>query len=111
MATVGGSVVGSPTVTISEPTTRTQYYIDAPVASTEVSQSLSANVKKLIIYVESLTARSSFSFTAAQSAVSSGGTLIPEGCAYTMDDINVSSPTLYIQTNKASQKIIVEEWT
>ena len=111
MATVGGSVVGSPNVTITAPATRKQYYIDAPLANTEVSQVLSANVKKLLIYVESLAANSSYSFAVGTSSVALGGTLIPRTCSYTMDGVKVVAPTLFIQTDQASQKVIVEEWT
>jgi len=105
----GDPVPVTGTLTVAEATTPTIYNVASPgTANTEFSQALNDNTKKLMIRVRGV-AVLKFSFTSGQS-----GTLyvsIPPGANYCVDGLNISSQTLYMQCNKASQTVEVIEWT
>jgi len=84
------------------------YNLSAPVADTEVSQVLSANVKQLLIKVRG-NAKMQIAFVSTESGTKF--MTVPNGSVLSLEDLKLSSTTLYLQTNKASQIIEILEWT
>lgn len=89
------------------PTNPTLYTVSAPVAGTEYSQLLASNTKKFTILVKDGAAKLQFAYTAGQSGTNFFP--VPVGCAYTVVDINYTG-SIYFQTNKASQVVVIEVW-
>ena len=100
----GNPVPVSLTPAIVSPTI---YNVATTTADTEVSQVLSANTKQLLIQNRGR-GRVQFSFTSGQSGTNY--ITIPPGASLTLTDLNISSGTLYLQSNKANQTIEVLEW-
>lgn len=86
--------------------TPTIYNVSVPLAATEVSQALSAGVKRFTIKVRG-NSTLQLAFTSGQSGTNYIS--IPFGCTYTEDGLNFSG-TLYFQTVKASQTVEILEW-
>lgn len=82
------------------------YNVSVPLASTEVSQALSANVKRFTIRVRG-NSKIQLSFISGQSGTNY--ITIPKGCTYTEDQLNFTG-TLYFQTSNGSQVVEILEW-
>jgi len=89
---------GSPTI----------YHVSAPTANTEVLQALPDGTKQVEVVVESLNASAQFAYTATESGTDYF--IIPAGTAHKDSGLNLINKTLYIQTDKNSQTIIVKVW-
>ena len=82
--------------------------ISIPLANTEVSQVLSANVKRLEIRARQLNANLQFAFTAGQSNITFIS--IPGAATFSIDSLDLVGATLYIQSDKASTVVEVLEF-
>jgi len=90
-------------------TTPQIFNITVPLANTEVSQALPANVKRFLIKVRGYKSKLKLSYTAGQS-----GTNYIEvslGNSYGEEGINVPSLTTYFQTDKANQIVEILAWS
>ena len=85
------------------------YNVPAAVAGTEYSQALSAGTRKIMFKTKSTGAKIKFSFVAGES----GTKFISVGknTSHEVDDLNLTSITLYFQTNKNNQTLQIMEWT
>jgi len=90
------------------PSAITIYNKAVPSADTEVSQSINSNTRQLIIRARGNTVIK-FSFVATESGTKF--TTIPVGSSLSLDNINLSSATIYLQTSKASQIVEILEIT
>lgn len=104
MSTITGTFRGKAVVEAGA--TPTIYNVSVPLANTEVSQALSASVKRFTIRVRG-ESRLKLAFVSGQSGTNY--ITIPPGCTYTEDEINFTG-TLYFQTVKASQIVEILEW-
>ena len=95
-------------VTLAGSTTQTIYNLSCPLANTEYSQALSADVTQLTIRVRG-SATAQYTFTSGQSGTNF--ITIPRGTTRTIGALRLTSSTLYIQTDKANQVVEIEEWT
>ena len=86
----------------------TIYNINVLLADTEVSQLLSDGTKQLAIRCRG-SARTQFAFVSGDSSISF--ITVPQGTTYFNDNLDLTSKTIYLQCNKASQIVEVLEWT
>lgn len=105
MSTITATFRGKAVVEAS--TTPLIYNVTVPLASTEVSQTLSAGVKRFAIRVRGKS-KLQLGFNLGDS--STNYITIPAGCTYCEDELNFSG-TLYFQTSSASQVVEIIEWT
>ena len=89
-------------------TTPNVYNISVASANTEESQALPANTKAFIIRVRGASANLKLAFTSGQS----GSTFlsVPRGSSYRESGLNVSSLTIYFQTDQPSQVVELITW-
>lgn len=80
-------------------------HVSCPVADTEVSHTLSANVQKIFIFPLTK-ANIKFSFVATESG--SKYVLIPKNNSFTIDDIKFPGSTLYLQCDIINTVIVFE---
>lgn len=90
----------------SLPTNNKVSRLDMPLANTEYSFSLQDGVKalELILLDEAVL---SFSFVSGQSG---NGYEVSSGTAWHKDLINLSGFTLYAQSDKPNQTLVIGEW-
>lgn len=93
----------------SSATTPVIYNVSVPTAGVEVSQTLPANTKKLLIKVRNSTARLQFSFASGQSG--SDYVSLSRGTSFEVTDIDVPSLTIYFQVNEPSQTVEILAWS
>lgn len=80
--------------------------LSLPMANTEVSHTLSANLKQIIIKLRGI-ADLKFSFTATESGTKF--ITIPKGATLSLIELNFASETVYFQSPKASQTVEILE--
>ena len=85
------------------------YNVPAAVTGTEYSKALSAGTRKIMFKTKSTGAKIKFSFVAGES----GTKFISVGknTSHEVNDLNLSSATLYFQTNKNTQTLQIMEWS
>ena len=96
------------TISLSASTTPIIYNVSAPTAGTPVSQALSTNTKKILIRVRG-NANAQFTFVSGET--NTKFITISRGSAYNESNLNLTSTTLFIQTDKNSQLIEILEWS
>lgn len=89
-------------------TTPVIYNKSAPTANTEVSQLLTDGTKKFLIRVRG-NANLQLAFTSTESG--SKFISVPAGSSYSVEGLNLTSTTLYFQTDKNTQAVEVLEWS
>ena len=110
MATIGSTKVGTAGgggTPIGPSGSPKIYNVDVVTASTEVSQALTSNTKQFTIRVRG-SANLQLAFIATES--SSNFITVPSGTTLIQDGLDFSG-TLYFQTDKASQKVEILEWS
>jgi len=90
-------------------TTPTIFNTSVPLSNTEVSQALPANTKKIVIQVRNSAAKLQFAF--ASGASGTNYISVPRGAVYSVENVLVSSLTLYFQTDKPSQTVEILTWS
>jgi len=99
------TVVGTLTVALAATPTITN--LSAPVANTEVSHALQANVKKFLIRSR-LRATIQFAFVSTESGTKF--ITMKPNTSYYEQDLKLSGVTLYLQTTVAGNTIEILEW-
>ena len=96
-------------VSVNESTTHTIYNVISPgTANTEFSQALTDNTKQLLLRCRG-DAKIQFTFVSGESGTKY---ITLEGRAvYQVSSLNLTSKTLYMQADAASQVIEIEEWS
>ncbi len=85
------------------------YNVPAATSGTEYSQALSSGTRKIMFKTEGTGAKIKFSFVLGES----GTKFISVGknTSHKVDDLSLTSTTLYFQTNKDSQTLQIMEWS
>jgi hypothetical protein len=94
-------------VTLTGATEQRITNVDAPVANTEYSLALSANLKSITIRSR-LVSRVQFAFVSGESNVTY--MTIPAGASFSQSNLTLSAATLYFQTNIDSNTLEVLEF-
>lgn len=106
MGAISSSLSG--TVTVLRPTILTLYNLSAPVAGTEYSQVLANGTKQFTIVNRG---RSKIQWTTVSGESGTNYASIKPGATYSSPDVNLTSVTIYLQTNVNTQTIEIMEWT
>lgn len=96
----------SGTLTIAKAQNNSITNLSIPSASTEYSHALNSNLKQVIIRCRGAGALK-ISFTSGESGTKYFS--IPKGCSLTLTEIDFTSTTLYVQSDKASQTVEILE--
>ena len=95
-----------PVVFTSSASTPTITNLSVPLANTEVSHALTASVKEIYLRVRGI-ANLQYAFTATESGTKF--ITVPKGAHHIIEGINITSGTLYVQCDKASQTVEIRE--
>jgi hypothetical protein len=80
--------------------------LSVPLASTEVSHVLQSNVKRIVLRARNL-AKLQVAFVATESGTKY--ITVPKGVTLDLDGIDLSSSTIYVQSDKASTTVEILE--
>lgn len=108
MPAIGSTSVIAGSVSLESSTTPLITNLSLPTANTEVSHSLSSDLKQLMFRARNAS-KLQFAFTATESGTKFI-TVLP-GVVYFEKDLDLSGKTLYVQANIASETVEILEWT
>lgn len=96
-------------IPIEAATTQKIYNVTSPITvNTEFSQALTAGTKQILIRARG---KCTIKFTLTSGESGSNYITIEPNTVYNREGLNIASGTLYMQVDKVSQLIEIEEWS